>query len=151
MANFSRLVFVCTENSCLSIMAEAVMNRVKRGRSLEVMSRGLIVLFPEPVNQKAVTILKNHYMEPLSRESKGLETRDLNDTTLVLTMTVAEKRKVMESFPMANFVYTLKEFAGESGDVEQPGGELENYEACYRRILRLVTAVAEILFKEEKM
>lgn len=151
MANFSRLVFVCTENSCLSIMAEAVMNRVKRGRALEVMSRGLIVLFPEPVNQKAVTILKNHYMEPLSEESKGLETRDLNDTTLVLTMTVAEKRKVMESFPMANFVYTLKEFAGESGDVEQPGGELENYEACYRRILRLVTAVAEILFKEEKV
>lgn len=151
MANFSRLIFVCTENLCLSIMAETVMNRVKRGRSLEVMSRGLIVLFPEPVNQKAVTILGNHYMEPVSKESKGLETRDLNDTTLVLTMTVAEKRKVMESFPMANFVYTLREFAGESGDVEQPGGELENYEACYRRILRLVTAVAEVLFKEERV
>lgn len=151
MANFSKLIFVCTENLCLSIMAETVMNRVKRGRSLEVMSRGLIVLFPEPVNQKAVTILENHYMEPVSKESKGLETRDLNDTTLVLTMTVAEKRKVMESFPMANFVYTLKEFAGESGDVEQPGGELENYEACYRRILRLVTAVAEVIFKEERV
>ncbi|MCI8514598.1 MAG: hypothetical protein HFI93_08260 [Lachnospiraceae bacterium] len=150
MANFSRLIFVCTDNSCLSIMAETVMNRIKRGRPLEVMSRGLVVLFPEPVNQKAVTILENHYMEPLARESRGLETRDLNETTLVLTMTVSEKRRVMESFPMANFVYTLREFTGESGDVEQPGGELENYEACYRRILRLVTAAAEILFKEEK-
>jgi protein-tyrosine-phosphatase len=151
MANFSRIIFVCTENTCLSIMAETVMNRVKRGRTLEVLSRGLIVLFPEPVNQKAVTILHNHYMEPSTEESHVLETRDLNETTLVLTMTVSEKRKVMESFPMANFVYTLKEFAGESGDVEEPGGELENYEACYRRILRLVTAVAEILFKEEKV
>ena len=125
------------------------MLRAGKRRDLEVFSRGLVVLFPEPVNDKAVTILKNHYMELPRTESRELETRDIDDRTLILTMTAQEKWQVMESFPMANFVYTLYEFAGESGDIAEPGGVLENYEACYRRILHLVTAVAEKIFKEE--
>ena len=133
----------------MSIMAETILQRLKRGRDMEVLSRGLVVLFPEPVNAKAVQILKNHYSEPRKKEAQELETRDITATTLILTMTEREKRLVMDKFPMANFVYTLREFAGESGDVEEPGGVIENYEACYKRILRLVTAVAETLFKED--
>ncbi len=146
---FSQLIFVCTENTCLSIMAEAVMNRLKRGRELPVLSRGLVVLFPEPVNAKAVQILKNHFMELKRTDAQELQSRDLDATTLVLTMTEREKRQVMDRFPMANFVYTLQEFAGEPGDIDEPTGVIENYEACYKRILRLVTTVADRLFKEE--
>lgn len=130
-------------------MAETVLHRLKRGRELDVISRGLVVLFPEPVNAKAVQILKNHYSEPRRREAQALETKDITATTLILTMTEREKRRVMDKYPMANFVYTLREFAGESGDVDEPGGVIENYEACYKRILRLVTAVCETLFKED--
>lgn len=146
-----RVIFVCTDNTCLSNMAAAVFEGIRGERKIEVMSRGLVVLFPEPINQKAVAILTSHKLALLAEEAKVLESTDLVPGTLVLTMTGAEREQVKERFPDMPNVYTLRGFAGKEGDITEPlGGSLADYGACYEHIDLFTKVAAEIIFKEEE-
>ena len=58
MANFSRILFVDEANTDLSVMAAALFSQLRGERPVEIDSRGLVVLFPEPVNAKAEAALK---------------------------------------------------------------------------------------------
>ena len=54
-------------------------------------------------------------------------------------MTASQKKKIMLLYPDLTDVYTIKEFAGEIGDVVDPyGGTLMDYEECYIELRRLV-------------
>ena len=150
MAKVKKIIFVCTDNTCLSNMAAAVFEGIRGGREIDVSSRGLVVLFPEPINQKAVAILKSHQLELLDEEAKPLESRDFIPGTLVLTMTQGEKQQVKERFPDMPNIFTLREFTGQEGDIIEPlGGSLADYGACYEHIDLLTKVAAEIIFKEE--
>jgi protein-tyrosine phosphatase len=71
--------------------------------------------------------------------SKSLKPSDIDSETLILTMTEKQKNKVLNEYPVAAGVYTIKEFAGETGDVIDPyGGNLIDYEECYSELARLV-------------
>jgi protein-tyrosine phosphatase len=64
---------------------------------------------------------------------------DIDDNTIILTMTASQKKKVMELYPEEKDVFTIKEYAGEIGDVVDPyGGTLMEYEECYIELGRLV-------------
>ena len=53
-------------------------------------------------------------------------------------MTNAHKIRLLETYQMPR-MYTIKEYAGESGDVVDPyGGTLVDYEECYIELARLV-------------
>ena len=93
MGRYRKVIFVCMDNTCRSIMAEAVMNSVNKQHMVEVESRGLVVLFPEPMNPKAVAILKNYQMKPSRESSLALQPSDVTEGTLVLTMTAYECRR----------------------------------------------------------
>lgn len=139
MSKYNKLIFVCTGNTCRSPMAEAIYKRMNNASDIEVCSRGLVVLFPEPLNPKTEIVLKKHELELNNHEAKGLDASDIDDNTLILTMTAAHKKKVAELFPEAKEVYTIKEYAGEIGDVVDPyGGTLIDYEDCYSELGRLV-------------
>jgi protein-tyrosine phosphatase len=95
--------------------------------------------FAEPLNPKAEIVLKKHDLEMENHVAKGLKASDIDEDTLLLTMTASQKKKVTELFPDASEVYTIKEFAGEFGDVIDPyGGSLIDYEECYIELGRLV-------------
>ncbi|MCD2493173.1 hypothetical protein LQE92_11145 [Lacrimispora sp. NSJ-141] len=150
MARVKKIIFVCTDNTCLSNMAAAVFEGIRGEREISVAARGLVVLFPEPINQKTVAILKSHHLELLDEEAKPLERKDFIPGTLVLTMTAAEKHQVKERFPEMPNIFTLREFTGQEGDIAEPlGGTLADYGACYEHIDLLTKVAAEIIFKEE--
>lgn len=139
MNKYKKIIFVCTGNTCRSPMAEAIFKRLNNTDDYEVCSRGLVVLFPEPLNPKAEIVLKKHDLELNNHVARGLKASDIDDDTLILTMTAAHQKKVYELFPDAKEVYTIKEFAGEMGDVIDPyGGSLVDYEDCYIELGRLV-------------
>ena len=109
-------------------MAEAVMKRINRTPGLEICSRGIIVLFPEPYNPKATSVLRSSGIILENGQSKPLEAADFAEDTLVLTMDRTEKQKIFEEFENAVNVYTIMEFAGGSGDIMDPyGGDRDVY------------------------
>lgn len=139
MNKYKRLIFVCTGNTCRSPMAVTIFKSMETNSEIEVLSRGLIVLFSEPSNLKADTVLKSHNLDLKNHKSKGLKATDINENTLVLTMTDQQKRQVMETFNQAENVYTIKEYVGDSGDVADPyGGSLIEYEDCYGELSLLI-------------
>lgn len=140
MSDIERLIFVCKENTARSIMAEFICrNMMGAEPHMEIMSRGLVVLFPEPVNPKAEIVLINHGMNLQDRTASQLKEEDITDETLVLTMDQKQKNMIMREYEKTNLVYTLKEYVSEDGDVMNPyGGNLVDYEDCYVELVRLI-------------
>ena len=120
-------------------MAEVIYRNLEKVSDRKVISRGLVVLFAEPLNPKAEIVLRKHDQELNNHVAKGLKASDIDKDTLILTMTLSQKKKVQELYPEIADVYTIKEFAGELGDVVDPyGGTLMDYEDCYTELGRLV-------------
>jgi len=149
MGKYSKVIFVSTDNTSRSILAEAVMNSVNKKKVVEVCSRGMVVLFPEPMNPKAVAILKGNQMEPSKTSSEQLMESDLTEGTLILAMTAYECALAREKFAGKAEIYTIGEFVGKPGDIAEPhGGTLAEYGACYEYIDLMVKIAAEIIFRE---
>jgi len=139
LAKYKKLIFVCTGNTCRSPMAETIFKSMDTNTDMVVCSRGIVVLFSEPSNPKAEMVLQNHNLLLKDHISKVLKLSDIEDDTLILTMTESQKKQVMQTYLIADNLYTLKEYVGEYGDVTDPyGGTLVDYEECYVELARLV-------------
>ena len=149
MAKYRKILFVCTDNTCRSIMAETVMKAINKDPEVEVTSRGLVVLFAEPINPKAVAVMRSHQREADREYSEPLTAADVDDDTLVLTMTVKDRERVKELLPGRENGFTLGEFAGTTAEITQPlGGSLAEYGTCYENIDLLVKMAAERMMKQ---
>lgn len=138
----NKIIFVCTTNSTRSYMAQMAMAKLLEEQNIEgikVMSRGLVVLFEEPVNPKAQICLEAHGYPVKEYVTRQLTQEDIDSGCMILTMTEAEKKKVMEEYENVKRIYTIKEYANEQGEVLDPyGKEVVDYEYCLRELERLV-------------
>jgi len=152
MIKYEKIIFVCTGNTCRSPMAATIYRSLETNSDIKVISRGLVVLFSEPSNPKAEVVLKSHNLELGGHISKPLKQSDIDENTLILTMTEKQKMSIMELFEYTDNVYTIKEFVGETGDVTDPyGGTLLDYEECYVELARLVKKTVYKLNEEEQV
>ena len=113
MPKYSRIIFVCRSNTSRSPMAEAIFRSMETNQNIEAMSRGSVVLFPEPVNPKVELVLKNNNLELLSTSTKQLEKKDIIEGTLILTMSEQLRLEVSSEFEDFTEIYNLSEFVGE--------------------------------------
>lgn len=138
----TRLIFVCTDNTCLGPIAETIFKHSDHDLDLDVCSRGLVVLFPEPVNPKAETLLATHGMLMGARTTKQFCREEVDSQTLILTMTITQKRRLATDFFVNDNVFTIKEFAGGHGDVSDPyGKDQAAYEECFAELSNLMEFV----------
>lgn len=145
---YRKLIFVCMDNSCRSPIAAAIMKDINQMPELEITSRGIIVLFPEPYNPKARAILAGSNIILENGTSIGLENSDFSEDTLVLTMDRDEKQKVQSEFENNKNVYTIMEFAGGSGDIFDPyGGDSDVYALFFESIKTWVSQVHNTLYE----
>ncbi len=155
---YRSILFVCDVNTCRSPMAEAMLKGllaswgVKDGH-VRVASGGIAPYAREggAVSLDAKLLVKE---EGADGFLEGFRSRDLNrhldmvsGADLILTMTQHQRDKVL-AMPEAKGrqVYTLKEFSGESGDIEDPAGKGEEaYLACKEEIRRCLEKAVKVL------
>ena len=150
MKHYDQVLFVCTANTFLSTVAEGIYRYNAPGWMPKGISRGLVVLFEEPINPKCNLLLtKNNYDISGHNQSRQLTEEDLTEESLILTMTLSEKVKLIEQFEHEENVYTIGEFVGEDTDIVVPGsGEDEKYRECFEE---LVLRVNKVIGKLEKL
>ncbi len=129
--DFNQVIFVSQENITRSPMAEWIFKSILMDKEKNILSRGLVVLFPEPRNMKVTDILMAHAVPCEEQISKEFSPEEVTEQTLIITMSFAEKVKVLEDYGFEKNVYTIKEFAGEEGEALIPHGDESAYEASY--------------------
>lgn len=140
---FTKLIFISTDNTSSSPLAEAIYHSLVSEKYPEVISRGLVVLFEEPINPKVVLVARNHQLSLEDHHSMALMHEDITPETLILTMSEKQKQTVLEDYKETEYVYTLNEFAGERKEVIDPYGEgLLEYEELYIALARMVKKAA---------
>lgn len=154
MNTYNRILFVCAGNTCRSPMAATIMQQFVQDMNIITDSRGMVVLFPEPYNPKAVAVAARHGMIMPSNSAIQLQNEDFDNNTLVLVMNDSMKQKIYKSYDRAINVYTLGEFAGgEETEIADPYGRgIEEYNRCFEQLYILIEKAVQIIKKnmEEK-
>ena len=91
---YDKLIFVDADDTARAPMAAAIMQKKYLLSPLKVCSRGLVVLFPEPVNQKVEAILVSHGLTAKEHEATQLTQEDIEGKVLLLTMEDNQKEKI---------------------------------------------------------
>ena len=150
--DYTKIIFVSKENVLLSQLAEWIMKSILMDKSKQIMSRGLVVLFAEPRDQRVTELLMNHGVPCEEQVSEEFHAEQVDESTLVLTMNFTEKVKVLEDYGVTEHVYTLRESVQEEDgkefdpDVPDPyGSGDEAYEECYLELKDLLYRVKKKL------
>lgn len=143
---YRRIIFVSDSDNSRAPMAAELLRGQDLCQEYEIFSRGMIVLFPEPANQKAEAIMKSKQLTLIEHQAAPLKAEDMTEDTLVLTMSGSQKEKILAEYEGVQDIFTLREFAGDGGDVKSPYGQpLVKYGETYEFLEELIQKLAEKL------
>lgn len=146
MSSSRKILFICHANTSRSVIAEALLKKMLAERALHqhlsVMSGGIASFARDGalVSMDARLVLRDEGIDlPADSVSTDLKRNRhlIADADLILAMTAQQVHMLHEAFPEAagKPVYTLKEFAGDAGDIEDPVGKGDAaYAACRDQI-----------------
>ena len=98
MEKYSKIIFVCESGTARAPMAEAIMKEYTIRYPVEIESRGMVVLFPEPLNQKVEAVLISNGINAEGQMSRQLSPEDFIPGHLVVVMEADQKQKVLDEF-----------------------------------------------------
>ena len=147
---YDKIIFAAESGNCREIMAAAILKNLGLTWNIEILARGLVVLFPEPLNQKAEAVMISNGLSTEGCMSSQLTEDDLQGNVLVLAMESKHRDKILELFAHAdsNKVHVLSEYVGDEMEVMDPyGGTLQMYGLCYETLLATLKKLVNILDK----
>ena len=149
MKKYDTLFFIDADDTARAPMAAVIMQKKDLLAPMKICSRGLVVLFPEPVNQKAEAILVSHGLSAGGHAAAQLTEEDLKGRCLLLTMEESLKEKIRITYPEAGDVYTVAEYIGMEEEVKPLYGEpLVSYGKCYETLDTMTDGLVVRLNKE---
>ena len=150
MKHYDKLIFVSESDTATGPMAEAILQREFLLEDILIVSKGLVVLFPEPVNPKAEAVLVSHSLSMKDHISEQLTDDDFDDRTLILTIDSQQMSRLLKDYESAKNVFALSDYIQAEEEVQDPyGGSLADYNRCFEMLNEQVLRLASILSAEE--
>ena len=143
---YRRIVFVSDTDTCRGPMAAEMLRKKDLYQEYVIDSRGMVVLFPEPVNPKAEAVLKSIQMSIAAHTAVAFSETEIDKEILLLTMNESQKRKIAAEHGEDINVYTLTEYVGDEGEILNPCGQpLSSYGECMERLFELINKLTKKL------
>lgn len=152
MKEYHRILFVTESGTCRAPMAAGILAEYSLKKPVEILTRGLVVLFPEPLNQKAEAVMISNGINMSGYRSAQLEEADFTEDTLVLVMEHTQREKVLEKYRNATpqNVFVLTELVGDELEIIDPyGGTLQAYGLCYETMRKTIRKLVNLLNEGE--
>ena len=144
---YTKIIFVSQTGTCREAMAAGIMADFTLRNPVEILSRGLVVQFPEPMNQKAEAVLISNGINAEGFISQQLTEEDF-EGALVLVMEAVQRDRILEQFENANpeDVQVLTEYVGDELEILDPyGGALPAYGLCYETLRKSIKKLVKKL------
>ena len=148
MREYDKVIFVAQTGNCREAMAAAILKSMTLKKPVEVLARGLVVQFPEPLNQKAEAVMIANQTPLRGFVSVQLSEEEITPDTLILTMESVHKKRVKDRFPQLDddHLEVLTAFVGAELEILDPyGGQVANYGLCYECIRNCVKRLVQVL------
>lgn len=145
MKQIKRVVFVCESGTCRAPMAAAIFAEQPFVGGMEILARGMVVLFPEPLNQKAEAVMISNGLVLEDYCATELKKEDIVEDTIIFTMTRELRDRVIEKFQYPH-VFVLTDYVGDELEIMDPyGGTLQTYGLCYETLCKSLQKLADII------
>lgn len=149
---YNKIIFVAQTGTCREAMAAGIFGDFVLQKPLEIISRGLVVQFPEPMNQKAEAVLISNGINLEGFVSKQLTEEDLTEDALVIAMEQQQKDRILEQFENAipENIQVLTALVGDELEIIDPyGGALPAYGLCYETLRKSIKKLVKMLNENE--
>ncbi len=150
---WDKVIFVGKSGTCRAPMAAALLQECSLKREIEIRARGLVVLFPEPLNQKVNAILISNGINMEGYMSEQLVAEDVDEHTLVLVMEeklLPQAAAILGEERMTQ-VHVLTALVGEELEIMDPyGAPLPSYGLCFESLSKTVKKLAVWLNEQEE-
>lgn len=148
MNTCKKIIFADSAGNSRAPMAAELLKECNIKQPIDIQARGIVVLFPEPLNQKAEAVLISNGITLENYMSSQLEEEDFAKDTLVIVMGNNDKQKILDMFANAapENVQVLTELVGDELEIMDPyGGTLQSYGICYETLSKSVKKLSIML------
>ena len=142
---WDKVIFVCKSGTCRAPMAAALLRECSLKREIGIEARGLVVLFPEPLNQKMSAVMISNGINMEGYMSEQLVAEDVDANTLVLVMEAKEIPQVLAIVGEEKLsqVQVLTTLVGEELEIMDPyGAPLPSYGLCFESLSKTIKKLA---------